>query len=121
MVLGWDDVYTNGADMNSWRDYRKSLNEIEAYQKQVRQGYVKDRNEYLTTGPESPGVAYPNKPPKTRAKSAAPGFGAMGEEVEEEEDDEVLEEDDEAIVIQRENRADQFIYLEEDEDGIFQD
>ena len=61
--------------MDSWRDYRKSLNEIEAYQKQVRQGYVKDRNEYLTTGPQNPGVAYPDKPPKTRAKSAAPGFG----------------------------------------------
>ena len=85
--------------MNEWRQYLKSLNEIEAYQKAVRKGYVKDRNEYLTTGPESPGVAYPDKPPKTRAKSAAPGFGgALEEEAEEcDEDDEVLEEEEDGI------------------------
>ena len=101
--------------MDSWRDYRKSLNEIEAYQKAVRKGYVKDRNEYLTTGPESPGVAYPDKPPKTRAKSGIPPFGgALEEDAEEEEDDEV-------IAVQRENRVDQFIYLEEEEDGIPED
>ena len=85
--------------MNEWRQYLKSLNEIEAYQKAVRKGYVKDRNEYLTTGPESPGVAYPDKPPKTRAKSAAVGFGgALEEEAEEcEEDEEVLEEEEDGI------------------------
>jgi len=85
--------------MDSWRDYRKSLNEIEAYQKAVRKGYVKDRNEYLTTGPESPGVAYPDKPPKTRAKSGIPPFGgALEEDAEEEEEEDVLEEDEDGIL-----------------------
>ena len=67
----------------SWKDYLASLNEVEAYQKKVRQGYVKDRDTYYQ-GPQDPGVAYPNKPKRTRSKSAPPGFGAIGEEVEEE-------------------------------------
>ena len=82
--------------LERWRKYMV-LNEIEPYQKAVRKGYVADRNEYLTTGPESPGVAYPDKPPKTRAKSAAPGFGGALEEEEVEEDEDVLEEDDDGI------------------------
>jgi hypothetical protein len=67
----------------SWKDYVASLNEVEAYQKKVRQGYVKDRDTYYQ-GPQDPGEAYPNKPKRTRSKSAPPGFGAIGEEVEEE-------------------------------------
>ena len=67
----------------SWNEYVSSLQELEAYQKKVRQGYVKDRETYMK-GPQDPGVAYPNKPKKTRSKSAPPGFGAIGEEVEEE-------------------------------------
>ena len=81
-----------------WRKYMV-LNEIEPYQKAVRKGYVADRNEYLTTGPERPGVAYPDKPPKTRAKSAPPGFGGALEEEspEGDEDDEVLEEEEDGV------------------------
>ena len=84
--------------LERWRKYM-ALNEIEPYQKAVRKGYVADRNEYLTTGPESPGVAYPNKPPKTRAKSGIPPFGgALEEELPEgTEDDEVLEEEEDGI------------------------
>jgi len=51
------------------------LDEEEDFQKVVKQGYVKDRDEYLTTGPQGAGVAYPQKPKKTRSKSAPPGFG----------------------------------------------
>ena len=81
-----------------WRKY-VVLNEIEPYQKAVRKGYVAARNEYLTTGPENPGVAYPNKPPKTRAKSGIPPFGGALEEESPEgtEDDEVLEEEEDGI------------------------
>jgi len=67
----------------SWNNYLSSLQEVEAYQRKVRKGYVKDRNTYLKGGPQDPGPAYPDKPKNTRAKSGAPGFGAIGEEVEE--------------------------------------
>ncbi len=67
----------------SWNNYLSSLQEVEAYQRKVRKGYVKDRSTYLKGGPQDPGPAYPDKPKNTRAKSGAPGFGAIGEEVEE--------------------------------------
>jgi len=66
----------------SWNEYVLTLREIESYQKKVRQGYVKDRDTYLIGGPEDPGVAYPNKPKRTRSKSAPPLGAAIGEEVE---------------------------------------
>ena len=53
------------------------LDEEEDFQKAVKKGYVKNRDEYLTTGPQSTGVAYPQKPKKTRSKSAPPGFGGV--------------------------------------------
>ena len=82
--------------MNEWRQYLKSLNEIEAYQKAVRRGYVAKRNQYLDTGPEDPGPAYPLPHEKDRAQSAAPGFGgALEEECDEDED--VLEEEEDGI------------------------
>ena len=69
----------------SWNNYLSSLQEIEAYQRKVRKGYVKDRDMYLKGGPQDPGPAYPKKPKSTRAKSAPAGFGgALEEEVEEE-------------------------------------
>jgi hypothetical protein len=69
----------------SWNNYFSSLQEIEAYQRKVRKGYVKDRDMYLKGGPQDPGPAYPKKPKGTRAKSAPAGFGgALEEEVEEE-------------------------------------
>jgi hypothetical protein len=46
------------------------LDEEEDFQKTVKQGYVKDRNEYLETGPQDPGPAFPKKTKKTRALSA---------------------------------------------------
>ena len=66
----------------SWNEYVLTLREIESYQKKVRQGHVKDRDTYLIGGPEEPGVAYPNKPKRTRSKNAPPLGGAIGEEVE---------------------------------------
>mgnify|MGYP001318120241 CR=1 FL=1 len=76
--------------MDSWRDYRKSLNEIEAYQKAVRKNWEEDEDWYTKGGPESGGVAYPHDPPSGVPKSAAPGFGGSleedAEEIEEEED-----------------------------------
>lgn len=68
----------------NWRDFVDSMHEVEAYQKKVRKGYVKDRNQYTQTGPQKKGGApFKKKPPNSRAKSGAPGFGAIGEEVEE--------------------------------------
>ena len=49
--------------------------EEEPFQDAVKKGYLKKRDEYLTTGPQSAGVAYPTKPKKSRSKSAPPGFG----------------------------------------------
>jgi len=66
-----------------WNSFLNSLNELEAYQKKVRQGYVKDRNTYTQTGPQKKGGApFNKKPPKTRSKSAPVGFGGSLEEVE---------------------------------------
>jgi len=67
----------------SWRDFIDSIHEIEAYQKKVRKGYVKDRNKYTQTGPQKKGGApFSKAPPNSRAKSAPPGFGGALEEVE---------------------------------------
>ena len=67
----------------SWKDFVDSIHEVGAYQKKVRKGYVKDRNKYTRTGPQKKGGAPFNQaPPNSRSKSAPPGFGAMGEEVE---------------------------------------
>jgi glycosyltransferase involved in cell wall biosynthesis len=67
----------------NWRDFVDSIQEIEAYQKKVRKGYVKDRNKYTQSGPQKKGGApFDVAPPKTRSKSAPPSFGAIGEEVE---------------------------------------
>jgi predicted nucleotidyltransferase len=68
----------------NWRDFVDSIHELEAYQKKVRKGYVKDRNQYTQTGPQkSGGAPFDQDPPKTRSKSAPPGFGgALEEEVE---------------------------------------
>ena len=68
----------------SWNEYVSSLQELEAYQKKVRRGHVKKRNMYLKGGPQDPGPPYTKKPKQSRSKSAPPGFGALGEEVEEE-------------------------------------
>ena len=66
-----------------WNNFLSSLNELEAYQKKVRQGYVKDRNQFTQTGPQKKGGApFSKKPPKTRSKSAPPGFGGSLEEIE---------------------------------------
>tara|TARA_R100001510_G_C7617980_1_gene179612 strand:+ start:192 stop:476 length:285 start_codon:yes stop_codon:yes gene_type:complete len=51
------------------------LDEEEDFQDKVKDGYVKKRNKYLKSGPQSPGSAYPKKTKNTRAKSAPPGFG----------------------------------------------
>ena len=53
----------------------KNLDEEEDFQKTVKKGYVKNRDEYLTKGPQDAGSAYPQKPKKTRSSSAPPGFG----------------------------------------------
>ena len=67
----------------NWKDFVDSIHELEAYQKKVRKGYVKNRNKYTQTGPQkSGGAPFDQEPPKTRSKSAPPGFGAIGEEVE---------------------------------------
>jgi hypothetical protein len=79
--------------LERWRKYMV-LNEIEPYQKAVRKGYVKDRNQYLDTGPQDPGPAYPEAHPNKRGPAPV-GFGAMEEEVED--DDEVLEEEEDGV------------------------
>ena len=67
----------------NWRDFVDSLYEVEAYQKKVRQGYVKDRNEYTKTGPQKKGGApFEEEPPNSRSKSGPPTGAAIGEEVE---------------------------------------
>ena len=56
------------------------LQELEAYQRKIRKGYVKKRNRYLTTGPQKTGGApYTRTPKPTRSKSAPPGFGGAEE------------------------------------------
>jgi len=49
--------------------------EEEPFQDAVKKDYLKKRDEYLTTGPQNAGSAYPTKPKKSRSKSAPPGFG----------------------------------------------
>lgn len=68
----------------TWQHFVDSIQEIEAYQKKVRKGYVKKRNKYTQSGPQKKGGApYNQKPPNTRSKSAPVGFGgALEEEVE---------------------------------------
>ena len=67
----------------NWRDFIDSIHEIEAYQKKVRKGYVKDRNKYTQTGPQKKGGApFSKAPPNSRSKSAPPGFGGALDEVE---------------------------------------
>lgn len=68
----------------NWKDFVDSIHEVEAYQKKVRKGYVKDRNKYTQSGPQRQGGApFDEDPPKTRSKSAPVGFGgALEEEVE---------------------------------------
>ena len=51
------------------------LDEEEEFQKDIKKGYVKNRNQYLKSGPQDPGAAYPKKTKNTRAKSAPPGYG----------------------------------------------
>jgi len=56
------------------------LQELEAYQRKIRKGYVKKRNKYLSGGPQKTGGApYTIKPKQTRSKSAPPGFGGAEE------------------------------------------
>ena len=56
------------------------LQELEAYQRKIRKGYVKKRNRYLSGGPQKTGGApYTIKPKQTRSKSAPPGFGGAEE------------------------------------------
>ena len=68
----------------NWKDFVDSIHEVEAYQKKVRKGYVKDRNKYTQSGPQRTGGApFEEDPPNTRSKSAPVGFGgALEEEVE---------------------------------------
>jgi hypothetical protein len=51
------------------------LDEEEDFQDKVKDGYVKKRNKYLKSGPQSPGSAYPEKTKDTRAESAPGPFG----------------------------------------------
>jgi hypothetical protein len=68
----------------NWRDFVDSIREVEAYQKKVRKGYVKDRNKYTKTGKQKKGGApFDEEPPEGRSKSSPVGFGgALEEEVE---------------------------------------
>ena len=65
----------------NWRDFVDSLHEVEEYQRKVRTGHVKNRDKYTQTGPQrSGGAPFEEEPPKTRSKSAPPGFGGSLEE-----------------------------------------
>ena len=65
----------------NWRDFVDSLHEVEEYQRKVRKGHVKNRDKYTQTGPQrSGGAPFEEEPPKTRSKSAPPGFGGSLEE-----------------------------------------
>lgn len=56
------------------------LQELEAYQRKIRKGYVKKRNRYLSGGPQKTGGApYTIKPKQTRSKSAPPDFAGAEE------------------------------------------
>ena len=65
----------------NWRDFVDSLHEVEEYQRKVQSGHAKDRDKYTQTGPQRKGGApFEEDPPKTRSKSAPPGFGGSLEE-----------------------------------------
>ena len=68
----------------NWKDFVDSLHEVEEYQRKVQSGHAKDRDKYTQTGPQRKGGApFEEDPPKTRSKSAPPGFGgSLEEEVE---------------------------------------
>ena len=68
----------------NWKDFVDSLHEVEEYQRKVQSGHAKDRDKYIQTGPQRKGGApFEEDPPKTRSKSAPPGFGgSLEEEVE---------------------------------------
>ena len=67
--------------MKKWKDFlseeakkdcheEEILDEEEDFQKTVKQGYVKDRDEYLESGPQDPGPAFPKKTKKSRSLSS---------------------------------------------------
>jgi len=68
----------------NWQDFVDSLHEVEEYQRKVQSGHAKDRDKYTQTGSQRKGGApFEEDPPKTRSKSAPPGFGgSLEEEVE---------------------------------------
>jgi len=68
----------------NWKDFIDSIHEVEEYQRKVRKGYVKKRNQYTQSGPQRKGGApFDQAPPKGRSKSAPVGFGgSLEEEVE---------------------------------------
>ena len=58
----------------------KVLKEEEPFQKSVKKGYLRKRNQYLTTGPQKAGSPYSKKPKQSRAKSAPPAGLPVAEE-----------------------------------------
>ena len=65
--------------LNNWNNF---LNEqTEPFQKKVKQGYVKDRNQYLKSGKGKPSKPFDVEPSKVRAKSAPPIGESSIEEV----------------------------------------
>jgi len=59
---------------------KEVLEEEEPFQKAVKKGYLKKRNQYLTTGPQKAGSPYSKKPKQSRAKSAPPAGLPVAEE-----------------------------------------
>ena len=55
-------------------DEEEILDEEEKFQKVVKKGYLKDRDEYLETGLQDPGTAFPKKTKKSRALSSPGPF-----------------------------------------------
>lgn len=75
--------------LNNWNNF---LNEqTEPFQKKVKQGYVKDRNQYLKGGKGKPSKPFDVEPSSTRAKSAPPIGESSIEEVWTNIDPELLE------------------------------
>ena len=57
------------------------LEEEEPFQKDVKKGYLKDRDDYLTSGPQkSGGAPFEKKPKKSRSKSAPPAGVPVAED-----------------------------------------
>ena len=56
------------------------LEEEEPFQKAVKKGYLKKRDQYLTTGPQKAGPPFSKKPKNSRAKSAPPAGLPVAEE-----------------------------------------